>query len=115
MNKTKTNKAKNDKPHINLSCFIPKPVSINHILKLSQPIRDRWGKSIRKEIKRLFDNGTFDVHEKVLPADEVVPVKCAFKTKLNSYGRLDKLKARICVRGDMQIKETIQYLVTHSL
>ena len=28
----------------------------------------------------------------------------AFKTKLNSYGGLDKLKARICMRGDMQIK-----------
>ncbi len=33
-------------------------------------------------------------------------MKCAFKTKLNSYGGLDKLKARICLRGDMQIKET---------
>ena len=27
------------------------------------------------------------------------------KTKLNSYGGLDKLKARICLRGDMQIKD----------
>ena len=42
--------------------------------------------------------------EKPLPADEIIPVKLAFKTKLNSYGGLDKLKARICMRGDMQIK-----------
>ena len=48
---------------------------------------------------------TFDTNEKALPADEVIPVKCAFKAKLNSYGGLDKLKARICVRGDMQIKD----------
>ena len=27
------------------------------------------------------------------------------KTKLNSYGGLDKLKARIRLRGDMQIKD----------
>ena len=32
-------------------------------------------------------------------------MKCVFKTKLNPYGSLDKLKARICVRGDMQIKD----------
>ena len=48
----------------------------------------------------------FNTHEKVLPADEVIPVKCAFKTKLNSYGGLDKLKTTIYLRGDMQIKET---------
>ena len=48
---------------------------------------------------------TFDTTEKALPADEVIPVKCAFKTKLNAYGGLDKLKARICVRGDIQIKD----------
>ena len=28
------------------------------------------------------------------------------KTKLISYGGLDKRKARICLRGDMQIKDT---------
>ena len=52
-------------------------------------------------------NDTFDTTERALPADEVMPVKCAFKSKLNSYGVLDKLKARICVRGDMQIKDLI--------
>ena len=55
----------------------------------------------------LFDNDTFDTTERALPADEVIPVKCPFKAKLNSYGGLDKLKARICVRGDMQIKDLI--------
>ena len=35
--------------------------------------------------------------KKTLPADKIIPVKCAFKTKL---------KARICLRGDMQIKES---------
>ena len=28
-----------------------------------------------------------------------------FKTKSNSHGGLDKLKARICVKGDMQIND----------
>ena len=52
-----------------------------------------------------FDNGTFEVTERSLPADEVIPVKLALKEKLNSHGRLDKLKARVCLRGDMQIKD----------
>ena len=63
--------------------------------------------SIKKEILGLFDNDTFDKDERALPADEVIHVKCAFKAKLNSYGGFDKLKARICIRGDMQIKDLI--------
>ena len=51
------------------------------------------GASIKKEILGLFDNDTFDTTERALPADEVIPVKCAFKAKFNSYGGLDKLKA----------------------
>ena len=53
------------------------------------------GHAIKKEILGLFDNDTFDISERALPADEIIPVKCAFKAKLNSYGGLDKLKARI--------------------
>ena len=47
----------------------------------------------------------FHLLKKTLPADENIPTKLALKTKLNSYGGLDKLKARICLRGDMQIKD----------
>ena len=53
----------------------------------------------------LFDSDTFSLTEKPLPADEIIPTKLALKTKLNSYGGLDKLKARICLRGDIQIKD----------
>ena len=42
-----------------------------------------------------------------LPNDKVVPVKLTLKTKLDSKGQLDKLKARICLRGDMQEKGNI--------
>ena len=42
-----------------------------------------------------FDNGAFEVTERSLPVDEVIPVKLALKAKLNSHGGLDKLKARI--------------------
>ena len=90
---------------INLSDFIQEPKTINQVLKLTSHIKEKWGTAIQKEITGLFHNDTFDTTEKAFPADEVIPVKCAFKTKLNAYGGLDKLKARICVRGDIQIKD----------
>ena len=40
-----------------------------------------------------------------LPTDEIIHVKLALKAKLNIHGGLDKLKARICWRGDIQIKD----------
>ena len=89
---------------INLSDFLPEPRSLSHVLRLSPHIKDKWGEAIRSELTGLFDSDTFSLVEKPLPADEIIPVKLAFKTKLNSYGGLDKLKARICMRGDMQIK-----------
>ena len=90
---------------INLSDFMPEPKSLNQILRLTPNIREKWGQAISTEITGLFDSDTFDVNERPLPADEIIPVKLALKTKLNSYGGLDKLKARICLRGDMQIKD----------
>ena len=59
---------------------------------MNKHIQEKWGEAIRKEINDLFDNGTFEVKERSLPADEVIPVKLALKAKLNSHGGLDKLK-----------------------
>ena len=53
----------------------------------------------------LVDNDTFILDEKHLPVDEISSSKLACKTKLNIHGGLDKLKARICLGGDMQIKD----------
>ena len=58
------------------------------------------GDAIRKEINGLFDNSTFLTSEMILPTDEIIPVKLALKAKMNAHGRLDKLKARICLKGD---------------
>ena len=42
-----------------------------------------------------FSKGTFEVIEIVLSAYEVIPIKLALQAKLDSHGRLDKLKARL--------------------
>ena len=88
-----------------LSDFVPEPKSLSQVLRLSSFTKQKWGEAIRIEISGLFDNETFLLNEIALPTDEVIPVKLALKAKLNIYGGLEKLKARICLRGDMQIKD----------
>ena len=75
------------------------------MLRLSSQVKEKWVEAIRAEISGLFDNETFLLNEAALPTDEIIPVKLALKAKLNIYGALDKLKARICLREDMQIKD----------
>ena len=98
---TKKTEEKHQGAAINLSDFIPEPKSPPQILRMNKHIQEKWGEAIRKEINGLFDNRTFEVTERSLPADEVSPVKLA----LNSHGGLDKLKARVYLRGDVQIKD----------
>ena len=52
----------------------------------------------------LFDSETFSLIDKPLPADKIISTKLTFKIKLKSNGDFDKLKTRICMSGDMQIK-----------
>ena len=87
---------------ISLSDFLPEPRSLSQVIKQSESIRNKWGEAIQKELRGLFKSDTFITDQNPLPSDEVVPVKLTLKTKLNSEGGLDKLKARICLRGDMQ-------------
>ena len=91
--------------NINLSDFMPETSSLNQVLRLSPHTKEKWGAAIRSELTGLFDNATFSLTDRPLPADEIIPTKLTLKTKLNSYGGLEKLKARICLRGDMQIKD----------
>jgi hypothetical protein len=55
------------------------------------------------EVKTIERKGTFDVIQR--PNDrsvQVLPLKWVFNYKFDSDGYLAKLKARICVRGDLQ-------------
>ena len=81
------------------------PRSLSQILQISSFTKEKWGEAIRSEVTGLFDSDTFLLNEMPLPADEIIPTKLACKNKLNIYGGFDKLKARICLRGYMQIKD----------
>ena len=50
---------------------------------MNKHIQEKWGEAIRKKVNGLFDNGTFEVTERSLPADEVIQIKLAFKSKIN--------------------------------
>ena len=66
---------------------------------MSPFIKEKWGDAIRCEVIGLFDNDTFFLNEKPLPADEIIPAKLACKTKLNIYGGLDKTKGKDLLKG----------------
>ena len=88
-----------------MSDFIPEPKTLIQILRISPFIKNKWGEAIKSEITGLFDNDTSILKEKSPPADEIICTKLACETKFNMHGGLDKLKARICLRGGIQIKE----------
>ena len=43
--------------------------------------KDKWGESIKSELMGLFHSDTFSITEKTLPADKIIPIKLALKTK----------------------------------
>jgi len=64
----------------------------------------------------LFKNNIFRKEECPFPTDEIVPKQFICEAKLNSYGGLDKIKARPCIRGDIQEKLKISiWLPTASI
>jgi Reverse transcriptase (RNA-dependent DNA polymerase) len=71
-----------------------------------------YKKAAQKEIQDLEKRGTF----KYVPIDSAttmrLPLKWVFKNKYDSDGYLEKFKARICVRGDLQKTEEDTYAAT---
>ena len=70
-------------------------------------------KAIEKEYNNLKRRGTFKTVLKVAVANkQILLLKWVFKYKFNSNGYLQKLKARLCVRRDLQVTEEETYAVT---
>jgi hypothetical protein len=71
------------------------------------PVRTMWLKSVKAELKTLFDAYTF-ILDSIREDETSTPVMEIFKVKINSDGTLDKLKTQIVVRGDLQGKSTME-------
>ena len=85
--------------------FEPAPMHWKSILNMPPHLRKFWISSFKEEwgtLKRMntFKHATKPEHAPLVP----VTVKC--RVKLQSNGMIDKLKTRICLRGDMQDEKT---------
>jgi hypothetical protein len=87
-------------PGSEVSMFRPEPRNLSEMLKLPVDIRQYWLKADKAEIKNLVENNTFYL-DYPREGERVYPTLSLYKVKLDSNGLLDKLKARIVVRGDL--------------
>jgi len=70
-------------------------------------------KVIEKEYNDLKRQGTFKtVLKEEATNDQILPLKWVFKYKFDSDDYLQKLKAQLCVRGDLQITKEETYAAT---
>ncbi|MGH7954813.1 MAG: reverse transcriptase domain-containing protein [Gloeomargaritales cyanobacterium] len=88
------------------SNYTPEPISVSQVLKLTGVARDRWLAATKSEFTSVIQNNTFDLKGVIKPTEKVIPLKVVYKAKMRSDGKLDKLKARIVVRGDIHKRQT---------
>jgi hypothetical protein len=82
--------------------FTPEPRSIKQVRNLPPRIAQKWIEAMRRELIDLINHGTFSLTDRPAPGEQVIPLMWTFKAKINSKGYLDKCKARIVVRGDLE-------------
>ena len=72
-------------------------------MAMNGPNREGYIKACKKEIQTLIDMGVWEVVNRE-PWMNVLPSTWALKAKLFPSGLIRKLKARLCCRGDKQVK-----------
>jgi hypothetical protein len=82
--------------------YLPEPQSLKAALKLDDDIQSAWLHAIHMEIKNLIDHNTFILGKQPRKDELVIPIKLVLKAKQKAIGTLDKLKARLVARGDME-------------
>ena len=94
--------AKEDKAFIDITPYLPEPKGTKQIMKLPEgKLKDQWKSAIRKELATITEC-TFNLNEQLLVGEQILPLMFIFNVKMASKGGLDKLKARLCSRGDLQ-------------
>ncbi|KAI2491248.1 hypothetical protein MHU86_23325 [Fragilaria crotonensis] len=82
--------------------YLPEPQSLKAVLKLDDNVRNAWLHAIKMEIKNLIDHDTFILGQTPHKDELIIPVKLVLKAKQTASGKLDKLKARLVARGDLE-------------
>ena len=83
------------------SDYLPEPKCIKHIMRMNEEPRNKWKNAMRTELDAICDNHTFEPRDP-LPGEQILPLKWVFKVKIKANGSIDKLKARLVCRGDLQ-------------
>ena len=81
--------------------FQPEPTHWKHIRKLPPFLQKAWIKSVKDELRTQFRIETFKIQPRPHGAKQV-DVTLKFRAKQKADGFIDKLKARMCLRGDQQ-------------
>ena len=82
--------------------YLPAPEHWKQFSTLPEKVKLAWIRALRNELrllileKKCFKIMTPDKNEPVIP----VTAKC--RTKIRADGTVDKLKVRVCLRGDLQ-------------
>lgn len=82
---------------------VPDPDTLTFEEAMRDPeFRNQWKKAMEDEVKQLEDHGAW-VEEPISDAKgKILPLTWVLRRKRTPDGEIKKLKARICVRGDLQ-------------
>jgi hypothetical protein len=82
--------------------------SINEVLKLPEPERSQWVKAMYDELDQLLEKDCYETvprHTVLEQGFEIVKSTWVLRRKRFPDGTLNKLKARFCVCGDLQLSK----------
>ena len=82
--------------------FMPPPTNIVQVLRIKNTkIKNAWLRAYKKELESLIKHGTFKICEP-RKDEAIIPIMDDNRVKILENGKLDKLKNRLVVRGDIQ-------------
>ena len=85
-----------------VSLFLPEPTTFHAVLRQPPEIMKAWLASIESELRNLIVTNKTFIKEMPRAGERSIPTKLVCKAKSLADGTLDKLKARIVARGDLQ-------------
>jgi hypothetical protein len=79
--------------------------SYNDITRMDTATQEEWIKAMNKELRTLYEFGVYEtVDRSAAKGRQIVPSHWAFKIKRQADGSFLKYKARLTIRGDLQLE-----------